>query len=348
MHRIHSTARSAIRVAVLAMGVLAASASMAGRPANVGSSSGSGSGSSSIDPNVAVPQKATDDHLPEYSELVFEDNFDGTTLDRSKWCTRYIYSGGPAPQVPDLDCQRFNGGTLDYLNDEQQRYVDVNSKGESMHVFGGGALTLRATKTRRGKAAYESAMLRSKALFRPSAHAHYYVTARMYLPNVRGTWPAFWLNSDFAADGTTNWPPEIDIMEGALNDNWDTHNMLSMHAQPQNWGGTGVGKTPTYTYVSPEFDPARATFVAKRTLREVWVEVGVEWTASEMCFFVDAYKVACQAYEWRYNSGVDAPAAHLLLNLAIGGSWAGAFGIDDTRMPTGMRIDYVRVYKRAL
>src|SRR6266511_229358 len=40
--------------------------------------------------------------------LVFEDNFDGTELDRAVWATRYIY----------------NDGTLDKLNDEQERYED--------------------------------------------------------------------------------------------------------------------------------------------------------------------------------------------------------------------------------
>jgi beta-glucanase (GH16 family) len=303
-----------------------------------------------IDPAArVVPPKRADDHLPEYSELVFNDEFDGAALDRSKWCTRYVYGGGAAPQVPDPFCQRYNAGTLDYLNEEVQRYVDFNALGQTMHRLGGGALSLMATKTGRGQAPYEAAMIRSKALFKPSATAHYYITARVHLPSVRGTWPAFWLNSDFSTTGSIAWPPEIDIMEGALNETSDTHNMLSMHAQPQNVGGTGVSKLPpTYTYAAPEFNTTRATYVAKRSLRNVWVELGVEWRDTEMCFYVDAYKVACQAYQWVYNSGAEAPAAHLLLNLAIGGSWAGANGIDDSKFPTAMRVDYVRVYRRTL
>jgi beta-glucanase (GH16 family) len=36
---------------------------------------------------------------------------------------------------------------------------------------------------------------------------------------------------------------------------------------------------------------------------------------------------------------------HLLLNVAVGGDWGGANGVDDTIFPTAMQIDYVRVYK---
>ena len=54
---------------------------------------------------------------------------------------------------------------------------------------------------------------------------------------------------------------------------------------------------------------------------------------------------------------MDAPAGapfdraskyHLLLNLAVGGNWAGkvnATGIDQAAFPQGMLVDYVRVYR---
>jgi hypothetical protein len=34
----------------------------------------------------------------------------------------------------------------------------------------------------------------------------------------------------------------------------------------------------------------------------------------------------------------------LLLNIAVGGTWGGAQGVDDTIFPATMEIDYVRVY----
>ncbi len=37
---------------------------------------------------------------------------------------------------------------------------------------------------------------------------------------------------------------------------------------------------------------------------------------------------------------------HLILNLAFGGDWGGAKGIDNSIFPVKMEVDYVRVYKK--
>jgi beta-glucanase (GH16 family) len=36
---------------------------------------------------------------------------------------------------------------------------------------------------------------------------------------------------------------------------------------------------------------------------------------------------------------------HLLLNIAVGGNWGGAKGVDPEVFPASMEVDYVRVYK---
>jgi beta-glucanase (GH16 family) len=36
---------------------------------------------------------------------------------------------------------------------------------------------------------------------------------------------------------------------------------------------------------------------------------------------------------------------HLLINLAIGGNWGGAQGVDDSIFPRSLELEYVRVYK---
>ena len=38
---------------------------------------------------------------------------------------------------------------------------------------------------------------------------------------------------------------------------------------------------------------------------------------------------------------------YLILNIAIGGSWGGQKGIDDTIFPQTMAVDYVRVYEKS-
>jgi hypothetical protein len=43
-------------------------------------------------------------------------------------------------------------------------------------------------------------------------------------------------------------------------------------------------------------------------------------------------------------AAVAANPASLLLNLAIGGAWAGRHGVDDTLFPTALEADYVHVF----
>lgn len=276
--------------------------------------------------------------------LVFFDEFDGTSLDRSKWCTRYVYPGGPALQVPDSGCTGPEGtaGTLDYLNDEQERYVDYNTQGETMHAVAGGTLTLRATKTRADAAVpYEAAMIRSKFEFKPSESTSYYVTARLRLPDVIGTWPSMWLNGGYGTNGKTQWPPEIDIFEGALNGVEDTANMLRMGSQVK--GAQTDSHKQEVTY-SQSFNTTWDDYYAPSSLRDVWVKISAVWTATSVCYFVDAINTMCENYRWNDNGGAPANPASVLLNLAIGGSWAGRHGIDDAMFPTSLQADYVHVY----
>jgi beta-glucanase (GH16 family) len=280
--------------------------------------------------------------------LVFGDEFNGSSLDRSKWCTRYVFGGGPALQVPDSACTGPDGqsGTLDFLNDEQQRYVDVNAMGQTMHVEAGGTLTLRATKTRADAyASYESAMIRSKLEFKPTAATSYYVVARLRLPAVKGTWPAMWLACGFGTIGKAQWPPEIDIFEGALNGVEDTVNMMRMGSQVRGGAQTSSG-AQEITY-SASFDRTWDNYIATSTLRGVWLSISAAWTANSVCYLVNGVETMCENYRWTDDSGAAANPASLLLNLAIGGAWAGRHGIDDTGFPTALEADYVRVYSYA-
>lgn len=291
------------------------------------------------------PAPVGDDFHPPGYTLTFHDEFDGNALDRSKWCTRYIYGGGPAPQVPDPQCQQNGEGTKDFLNNEQQRYVDTNRQGKVMHELGGGLLSLWATKTRNDSwAKYESAMLRSKQVFRPGNGVSYYITARLKLPSIVGSWPAFWLNSDRDAGGQVTWPPEIDVIDAALNGRDDTVDMLHQAAIVK--GRQTDSGHSEYTYVSPTFHTDYSNYFGPHSMRDIWIEVAVEWTADQVCYFVDGKKTMCEKYRWVTNEGRTAAPAHVLLNLAVGGEWAGRYGVDDSRLPMRLQADYVRVYRK--
>jgi beta-glucanase (GH16 family) len=88
----------------------------------------------------------------------------------------------------------------------------------------------------------------------------------------------------------------------------------------------------------------------------------LEWEHGEIRWYVDGVHYATQRAEhWYSQPSSDAalPAAadapfdagarfHLLLNLAVGGNWAGnanAGGIDAAVFPQTLQVDYVRVYQ---
>lgn len=289
--------------------------------------------------------------------LAFQDEFGGTELDRGAWCTRYMWEAVPyvAPQVPDDGCVWTSPdghvfGTLDTLGangQEQEVYRDTNADGEPMHVVANGYLALRATATGDGQYPYESAMIRAKQEFAPTPGHPVYLTARVRMPDTLGTWPAFWLASGLSDERAPDWPPEIDILEAPLNgqgQNADTvHVGTITYGSDQDPPPQG---TQEWSQTAPTFDTQWGNYVdPSGSVRERWVEVGAEWSSDSVCWYVDGARTACQAYTWVTNDGV-VPQAAVLLNLAIGGPWAGSGGIEDDEFPVEFDVDHVRIYTK--
>lgn len=251
-------------------------------------------------------------HVPPGYRLVFNDEFDGPALDRSKWFTRLIYESE----------------TLDHLKDEQQRYRDDDN-----HVMGDGVLRLTARPIGAGR--YSSGMIRSDWTAR-----YGYFEARVRMPRAKGVFPAFWLNSDVASDGTHKWPPEIDIFEFVNNGVEDTPDMLhtgvALHA----------GQDPGFVFSDPAFNRQWTFWKAPYRFDEGWHTIGAEWTEQSVTTYVDGKKIVERQYPWRYDDGRVAAKAYILLNLAVGGEWAGRYGVDDHVLPASLDIDWVRAYEK--
>jgi len=118
--------------------------------------------------------------------LVWHDEFDGTTLDATKWVRE---TGG--------------GG---WGNNELEYYTD---RPENARVEGG-QLVIDARQEPFGGRLYTSARLKTEGL---GTWKYGRIEARMRIPRGQGLWPAFWmLGSQIAQVG---WPAcgEIDIME---------------------------------------------------------------------------------------------------------------------------------------
>ncbi len=283
---------------------------------------------------LATAQTADDSrYVPEGYVKVFADEMDGRDLNTSRWWTRYTYEDG----------------MLDTLNDERQRYRESNN-----HVVRDGMLQLTArlaAEPQPPRFLYESGMIRSKLTFK-----YGYFETRVRMPAGRGVWPAFWLNSDSDADGKAAWPPEIDIFEFVNNGKEDTDRMLHMgvvvkkhrNEGPNPWGGRILQK---HDAVRPRGAPGSlggAIYHAPHPIPDDFHTIACLWdTDDTVSIVVDGELMVKFDYKWVYQDGRDAPYAHVLLNLGIGGGWAGRHGIDDHAMPLALAIDYVRVYQKA-
>ena len=76
----------------------------------------------------------------------------------------------------------------------------------------------------------------------------------------------------------------------------------------------------------------------------------VEWTPTEIRGYVNDLHYFTFDNERMWNSDADMDQwpfdhpFHLILNIAVGGSWGGQQGIDPDIWPQRMEVDYVRVY----
>jgi beta-glucanase (GH16 family) len=225
------------------------------------------------------------------------------------------------PGLPDGAKWAYEEGRI--RNDEAQYYT--RARAENARVENG-MLVIEARKEEWQGAHYTSASLNTRNL----AHFRYAkVEVRAKLPTGRGTWPAAWMLGTNIS--SVNWPTcgEVDIMENVGFD--PLRIVFSIHTQAYNHT-RGTQKSTSVTTTAPW---------------EVFHVYGIEWTPQQIDFFLDGAKVFSFANEhtgitvWPFDADF-----YLLLNLAIGGTWGGQQGIDDSLFPHRYSIDYVRVYQK--
>lgn len=153
---------------------------------------------------------------------------------------------------------------------------------------------------------------------------------RAKLPRGRGTWPAIWMLPTDNAFGPWPGSGEIDIMEHVGFDQNKIHS--SVHTSAFN-GSRGNQKSASKIVpgVSDDFHTYRVDWTpyAVRGYIDNDTEPYFEFTNDNAGFTT-----------WPFNKRF-----YLLMNIAVGGNWGGAQGIDDNIFPQTMTIDYVRVYK---
>lgn len=262
---------------------------------------------------VTVSQDAKDPEpvdptisVPDGYELVWHDEFDeGPELDKSSW-THEVQGPG-------------------WVNNELQTYVNGSIDGERVTAVDNGILSINCFK-------HSGTVYSGRVYAKVNSGWQYgIIEARIKLPKGKGTWPAFWMmpvNNDFAANP---WPKcgEIDIMEE-------------------------VGYHPDYTSSSIHCESYNHVMGTQKTAErytagaeEDFHIYRLEWTKDYIATSVDGKSLLRFDNDGRGNVSTwpFSKPFYIILNLAWGGSWGGAQGVDENALPVTMEVDYVRVFQ---
>lgn len=249
---------------------------------------------------------------PAGASLVWSDEFDGSALDAGKWA---------------YDTARNKQG---WYNNELQYYSAGRAENARVEQ---GRLIIEARRERLdaarfpdwGGQKYSSARLLSVG---SGAWTYGFFEIRARLPCARGTWPAIWM----LPVKLDKWPDdgEIDIMEHVGSQPTVIH--ATLHTGLFNHAiGTQRGASKPLATACSDFHSYQLDW------RPDAITIGFDGKA----FMRVANDRPGGKGAWPFNVPF-----RLILNLAIGGDWAGSKGIDDAALPQRLEIDYVRVWQR--
>jgi beta-glucanase (GH16 family) len=239
-------------------------------------------------------------------ELVWSDEFDGSSLDLSRW----------EPMIGN-GCPNLCG----WGNAELEYYRAQNA------TVSGGMLTIEAREERYGGADYTSARLRTKNL---GDWTYGRMEMRARLPIGQGLWPAFWMLPTDEVYGGWASSGEIDIMEYR---GQEPNKVLgTIH-----YGGTypdNQSSGHTKVLSSGDFHSDFHVFALE------WEPTELRWYVDGQLY---GTQTKWSSAGGSFPAPFDQPF-HLLLNVAVGGYFVGDPNAS-TQFPQQMVVDYVRVYR---
>jgi len=259
--------------------------------------------------NPGTPSTTSADHQavnPNW-KLVWSDEFNEPTIDKSKW---------------NFEIDGKGGG-----NGEWEYYTDLPENA----FIKDGILSIQAIKN--GKDAqgkthrFTSARMTTKGKF---SFKYGRIEARIKLPTGRGVWPAFWMMPEDHVYGGWAASGEIDILE------------LIGH-QPNTVYGTlhYGGKWPHNVHTGDK------TILPSGIFNDDFHIFALEWEPNEIRWYLDGKLYETQTKWYTKDAPYPAPFDQkffIILNFAVGGAWPGPPS-KDTVFPQTMQVDYVRVYQ---
>lgn len=241
-------------------------------------------------------------------QLVWSDEFNGTTLDNTVWAPVNMGTG-------------FGNKELQYYTSRAQNLSVQNGNLVINALLG--TYTVGTTSWK-----YTSAKISTQNL---KSFLYGKIEARIKLPGAgAGTWPAFWTL------GYGSWPAcgELDICEfqGSVPGQFQSN----IHTQNYNGtNGSNFHLVKPYPNISDTFHIWGIEWTPTTSIAPAKVKFfldGVQyWTYNSL---------SVTAADYPFNSQI-----YLILNLAIGGTMGGT--VDETALPKQMLVDYVRYYKDA-
>ena len=216
----------------------------------------------------------------------------------------------------------FETGASGWGNNELQNYTN----GKNAEVKDGKLInTAKKINNNTSVGSYTSSRLISKG---KQEFTYGKMEIRAKLPSGKGIWPAIWM---LGADiGSISWPAcgELDIMEYV---GYQPNTIHSTVHTTAGYGSNGSGSSKTLETAEEEFHV-----------------YGLIWTEKEMVFYTDSPENVTHKYSPSTKTDENWPfykPQFFILNVAVGGNWGGAQGIDNNIFPQSMEIDYVRVYQ---
>ena len=265
-------------------------------------------------------------------EPVWRDEFDGNSLDETKWD---YYTGGWKDENQQVqNCYR-------------NRPENVNVNGGRLNLVGlykPGETCTGNTKT--GDFTSGFVQTKGKADFK-----YGYIEARIKMPKNKSTWPGFWMspnNSPYSA-GWPDWG-EIDIVETKGSNHQFAASDAHWRDKNTPTGQTGSHRNRQGVIPSSKFGTNDTT---------EWHTYGVKWTEGKLEYFIDG-ELHHTITEFKNSNSTGSPNGpfdqdfFLRLNLAIGGNYIDAPWDDPINsvgaangegFPATMSVDYVRVYE---
>jgi beta-glucanase (GH16 family) len=262
-------------------------------------------------------------------QLVFEDDFDGTSIDRTRWNTSLLW------------------GDQTIINQEQQYFVDSQNKvdfGYDPFNIANSILSIEAVPTpetlksslpdvchefddpARPRCAFLSGALSTHDKFNLTFG---YVEARMKTSGIAGALSSFYLYHRYPGEGLQRHAPEIDIVE-YLGENpfGDEDAFQTYHYADINTGITR--SSPTMIHKNPDGSK----------YSDDWHTYSVLWEPQLAIWYIDGKEI-------KRLSGpqMSRQAMNIVTYLVAGSGWAPTPDLDGD-FPLKFEIDYIRAYQR--